>query len=266
MSGRRVVVGLVTVASGAALFIERIGGSAAVASFLERWWPLVIVVIGVGNLIRYAENYWALVGPMIAISIAAFITLFTTGLVRHAIYPLAWPAAVTLAGASLLLLGADWEVAQLPHRNEIRQFVCLGAARLSSYAPAFRRADVTVILGSYRLDLRSAGIHAKAVVNVNALFGTVDVILPAGVTVWERRPFVLSGKGLDVGITPQGEGMVTISVLGFFGNARTRQPVRQQFPKGLGEGAPETASAAKEPPSRWRRALRGGRSRGSRPG
>lgn len=220
MPARRIFLGLLAVTVGVAIFLDRVGGIDEVLPILRRWWPLALVAVGLVNLVRFAPHPWGVLGPLLVILAGGLLLFVTLGRVQREDYPLIWPAALVLAGFVVALAGADWPDQHLPHQNEFRQFVWLRGQRVISRAPQFWRADVTVLLGSFELDLREAELYRQAVVNVNAIFGSVDVIVPPGITVQTRRPFLLDRFGVQAGAPPVDGSLLIVNLLGFFGTAR----------------------------------------------
>jgi hypothetical protein len=223
-----VFLGLVAVAVGVSVFLERVGGIDQVLPALRKWWPLAVIAFGLANLIRFAPRPWGVLGPLLLVAVGAVLLLVTFGFLQWDDYPLLWPAALVVAGFAVALAGADWPDQRLPYQNEVRQFVLLRGKRLACQAPAFWRADLTVLLGSFELDLREAELARRAVVNVNAVFGTVDIIAREGVPVHERRPFLLDRFGLHAEVPPEFEDGLTVSVLAFFGRTTIMQATRRR--------------------------------------
>jgi hypothetical protein len=227
MPSRRIFLGLLAVAVGTAVFIDRIEIRGGIADVARKWWPLLLIALGLKNLVRLLERPWMVIGPLGAILVGATLLLITLDHFDRPLYPLVWPAALILGGASLALAGADRMEPTLERRPELRQFVFLRGKRIVSKTDSFWRADVTVLFGSFELDLGYVRLHPRASVNVNAIFGSVDIVVNADVAVWERRPFVLSSRGLRPrGIPPKEAVRLTVSVLGFFGDAAIRRAVQ----------------------------------------
>jgi hypothetical protein len=205
---------------GLAIFLDRAGGIDGVAELLREWWPAGLVAFGLANMVRLVHRPWGIVGPLIVMALGVVFLLITLGPLDRGDFPLIWPACLVLAGYSVALAGADWGAERLMVENELRQFVWLRGKRITSRATEFWRADVTVLFGALELDLRQATLYRRAVVNVNALFGSVDVIVAPGVSVHQRRPFILSLAGIQAGTPPAGSGAhLTINLLALFGTA-----------------------------------------------
>jgi hypothetical protein len=69
------LLGLVGAALGAALLIERNGGAGEMAELARRWWPVLLVGLGLVNLIRLSNARWAVMGPLLAIIAGALLLL-----------------------------------------------------------------------------------------------------------------------------------------------------------------------------------------------
>ncbi len=224
MAARRILVGLLAVALGSALFVDRLGGARVVGELLHRWWPLLLVAVGLGNLVGLSSQRWAVVGSLIIVGLGGVLLLFTAGAIHDDIYPVVWPAGVAVAGAGLALTGADWGHGDLSSRDQFRRFVLLRGDRVASAAASFRRASITVAFGSFQLDLRRATLRLGASINVTAVFGTVDVRIGRGIKVRTREPFVLDRRGLRTQPPSRFDGSdLTINVLGLFGAIRVRE-------------------------------------------
>ena len=230
MKARRILLGLLLVAVGAAFFVERVGGTVEVASLIERWWPLGLVALGVANLFRFAEQRWALVAPILVAVMGSALLLFTLQLAEPEVYPILWPLALVVVGIAVAMAGADSGSKSLTAEPEIRRVVWLRGERIVSRADPFWRASLTVLFGALEVDLRDAVVHPTgAVINVNALFATVRVLNTSEQLAYIRRPFVLRTTGFETSHRPPGlakDVKVTVNVLACFGDADAVHVVR----------------------------------------
>jgi hypothetical protein len=194
------------------------------AALGRRWWPLVLVGLGVVNLIRLSDRGWALVGPLLAIGAGIILLMLILEKVDRVLYPRLWPAALALVGGALVLAATLPAENDLCRRGDLRRMVWFRGELLESTASSFWYARITVLAGALTLDLRRAVLHERTIVHVNALFGTVDLLLEPGTTVMVRRPFVFGMRGPVGGDKPPEEiPQVTVSVLAIFGDARIRR-------------------------------------------
>jgi hypothetical protein len=218
LPGRRVLLGLIAVAVGVAFFLDRTGGINEILPTLRKWWPVLLIAFGIGNLVRSAPRPWGVLGPLLVVGAGAVLLLVTFGRLGRDDYPILWPAALILAGFFVALAGADWADRRQPYQSEVRQLILLRGKRLVSRTRRFWRAGVTVIFGSFELDLREARLNTPAIVNVNVFFGSVDIIVAENLTVEHRRPFLLDRFGVHASVLPtELNADLTISSLVLFG-------------------------------------------------
>lgn len=219
------LLGLVAVASGAALFVERVGGTTEVVAIGRRWWPVLLIGLGLANLIRNNEYSWAIVGPLLAVGAGTVLLLFTFDIIEGASVSLLWPAALALTGGALVLAMTLRDPDELRGRGDLHRVVWLRGERLESRASPFWYGRITVLGGLFSLDLRRARVHNPTVIHVTVLFGTVEVQLEGATVATVRRPFVLGIRGMVPSDAPRNtEPQVTVSVLALFGDAKLRQP------------------------------------------
>jgi hypothetical protein len=221
---RRVFFGLVAVTVGVALFVDRVDGVEGFLSILRTWWPLVLIAFGAINLVRFTPYPWGVLGPLLAIMAGAVLLLITLGRPEQDDLPVIWPAVLVVAGFVVALAGADRPDRAALYQNELRQFIWLRGKRLESHARHFWRAEITVLFGSFELDLRKASLAPKAIINANAVFGAIDLIVPEEVAIRQRRPFLLDRFGLRAEVPPPAPAArLVISALALFGRVTVRQ-------------------------------------------
>jgi LiaF transmembrane domain len=216
----RTFVGLVAVAIGAALLFERIGGTSHALNLLRSWWPLAIVALGALNLLRMVERPWALIGPLLTVTVGVVLLRWISHPQHRDFVPRVWPAALLLFGGALVVSGVDWSAADLSRRGDLRRVIWLRGERIASQAKPFWHATITIALGDLELDLRRANLHRSGVfVNLNVVFGAARVLLPADVHVRIRRPFFPGGIAPREDPPPSSTPprFVTLSVVGLLG-------------------------------------------------
>jgi hypothetical protein len=133
-----------------------------------------------------------------------------------------WPVLLIVGGVSLVLASARWSRTPVADLDEVKRSAWLRGDSLTSCATGFRRASLTVILGDIRLDLRRAHLDPTgAIVNVTAVFGSVDVLVrnDQHVTVVRHFVFGIHRRESPCWKRPATGPMLTIHVLGFFGDA-----------------------------------------------
>lgn len=169
-SSGQVLIGLVIIAVGLALLLYNldVGGSP------WRYFPSVIVVIGVWALVRTGFRQSA--APLLLIAVGVAVQLSILDEVPDGVRAAIWPVLIILIGLLLIF----W-------RSSRGQATSDGGA---SYVAVFRgvqdrvngplgEIQATSIFGSVELDLREARIdQPPAIIDVSCLFGGVDIRLP----------------------------------------------------------------------------------------
>ena len=169
------------------------------------------------------ERKWIYFGPLLAIIVGATLLTYTLGFISGFVYARAWPAILFAAGCALALSGSSWTPEDLDRRNDLRRTVWLHAERVKSRAQPFWRAHISVLLGAFTLDLREALFYEAGVhINVNALFGNVEIVIPDNVTWNVRRPIALPTSGHHRDPAPSEGAHLTVNVIEIFGDVRVR--------------------------------------------
>ena len=151
--------------------------------------PSVVIALGLYMLIRHRFRH--LFGPgvvllfgiawqLVALDYYSFGELFGTY----------WPVLIILFGLSLLLQRQRSRSRATAHVQtsdddsgvEILAIFGDGERRVSS--DRFTHADVTVLFGEGRLDLRDATVHGTADVDAVVVFGEVEILVPES---WDVR-------------------------------------------------------------------------------
>src|SRR5262245_56484777 len=192
----RVVVGLLIVAFGLALTLDHLGVMSA--GELIHYWPFGVVAVGIANVLdqdRSKRTFgWILtgVGALLVtenffhfdIDIWRFwplaIVVFGLMIVYRAVRPT--PEGVegpgyTIAGGTSELGAPNNKAGSM--QQVISDFVMWSGIQRRVATPAFRRADLTAIMGGIELDLRQAGTeNGTAVIDLFVLWGGIEIIVP----------------------------------------------------------------------------------------
>jgi len=192
----RVIVGLLIVGFGLALTFENLGWWHGVR--IVRFWPVALMAIGLAKLLQDADRSGKITGGILLVvggGVAAeqlfflrldawrwwpiVIVLFGLLIVSKAIRKdetfrtpglppgAAGGAAGSVAGGAAGMQATMSEVA-----------IWAGLERRVA-SPAFRRADLTAVMGGIELDLRQAGTEqGQAVVDVFVMWGGIEIVVP----------------------------------------------------------------------------------------
>lgn len=189
----RIVWGLVLLALGVLWTLDNFG--IADASQVLRWWPLVAIAwgamcaLGLGCRRRpVLGGVWMIVGvvallhnlhvmrlsfedlfPLFLIVVGASIVYRSFGVSRR------WGASAGGGGAATSAGGTDSAA------SHVNLFAFLSGAEKKIVSPAFAGGEATAILGGLTVDLRGSQLAGgRAVLDVFAMWGGIELILPAG--------------------------------------------------------------------------------------
>lgn len=195
-----------------------------VASFgltFGTWWPLLIVVIGLHQLVSSRfTNLFALV----LLFVGGSIQLRKLGLINNVHLRLFWPLLLILFGVILLFnFGrASRRVAEIKPNSTSDDVVIFGSIERRIASPSFCGGNVTALFGGVTLDLRGSELSAGTnVLNIQAVFGGVELILPECWAIEVRGIPIIGGiedqRKKQVGTEGVDEPKLRIDALVIFG-------------------------------------------------
>jgi hypothetical protein len=233
MTRGRVTLGLLLTMVGGALLLDRIGGMQRAVSLLSDWWPLGVVGIGLASLVGTIKHPWSFIGPLVVVATGAALLLITTDTVkledaRDAVGSYLAPVLVIALGGVIALVrpasgGAD--------ERRVRQSAVLVPKRVASDVRALQRGTATAILARLEVDLRKVRLdddQPLAELDITALFGRVEILVPASWRVELHRPVGIGVRQTELvsakqQSSDQADGRLKVHVLAFFGGAGLKQ-------------------------------------------
>jgi hypothetical protein len=163
-----------------------------------RYWPLALVIFGVAKLLQSDTTSGRVFGVGLVIvggwSTAQELFSVSVDLQRW------WPLA--LVGLGILIIGRAFGGDRL---SDLTSVVVGSDATVSEFAfwsgkvrknasPAFRRADLTAIMGGVELDLRSASTGGQeAIIDVFVWWGGVEITVPPDWAVSNQVVAIMAG-------------------------------------------------------------------------
>jgi len=196
------IVGLFIVAVGLGLLLDNLGiypvGS------LWRYWPVILIVLGISKVTESPYAAGKIWGGLIFIVGCGFLAdnlHLIPGF--HFGWEVIWPMLIIYFGASLLLRGmgsgagsCGWNpmAAGRETRPDFNYVAMFGGGKRRIESKEFRGGSAVAIFGGYNLDLRDAGMAGEsAIVDVNALFGGIDIRVPDTWQVEVRASAIFGG-------------------------------------------------------------------------
>jgi hypothetical protein len=182
----RVWIALTFFVIGMAALVDRLAPSAHVFAYARIWWPLLLVVLGVGGGIRLLATRNVLRGPVVLTATGLVLLLVTRDPLPPAVRPLLWPGLLVLAGTAMLVrlaiaAHAPAPRSALPPRQQYApRLVCVAESRRLAWPKGtFSLGIVTAVASGCEIDLRRARpLGAEVRLDITAFLSGVDLILP----------------------------------------------------------------------------------------
>ena len=212
----RLVLGLIVIALGVLFMLDNLG--LASAGDTLRWWPALIVLLGVSLMTGWGRRPHLASGALFTI-IGALMLLHNLDLVHVAIWDL-WPVLLILVGAALVTGTFRRHRLQRPPRASEDSSATLNAvaywAGLSRKVVAqdFRGGEVTAVMAGQEIDLRPTRLaDGRAVIDLFVWWAGVELRVPEDWTVSvEAQPIL--GAVVDETRAPIGETRGTLVLRG----------------------------------------------------
>jgi predicted membrane protein len=177
---------LLLIAAGVLFFLDNLG-ILPIAN-LSAYWPMAIAVFGALQ-VSHARSACAMVWPWTMIALGILLTLGNLHII-HADWGNIWPIFLIAAGVSMLLKRTTWfawpsswnlSSAQADRPRNLDANAVFGSLNRRIDSPDFKRADLNVVFGELKVDLRGATIappNKEAVIETNAAFGAIKLRVP----------------------------------------------------------------------------------------
>ncbi|MEU9382773.1 hypothetical protein AB0D38_18145 [Streptomyces sp. NPDC048279] len=188
----RIWIALALFAVGLTALVDRLAPSAHVLAALRDWWPLALVVLGLGGALRLllaTKN--VLRGPLVVAVVGALLLVLTRDPLPPSVRPYVWPLALLFAGTFMLAGMAATTTAA--RGLLVTRLVSVAEARRVVWPQGeFSLATVMAFASGCVIDLRKAQLHENVDANgrawrearleVTAVLSGVDILVPHG---WE---------------------------------------------------------------------------------
>jgi len=211
----RIIVGLMIVAFGAALMLDNLG--VMNAGDIIRYWPLGLVAIGVTKFWQDDERSSKIAGALFMVIGLLLLSenlyfihfhiwhwwpLLIIGvgvlMLRRAFQPGAEPGQVgwhTTSSGQTVFGGVAASKGGGTTEQAFSEFAMWSGVQRRVASPAFKRAELTAIMGGIELDLRQAGTEGgEAVVDVFVMWGGIEITVPPDWAVANQVTPILGGS------------------------------------------------------------------------
>lgn len=191
-----IIWGMVLVAAGM-LFALNASNITNIDIFFDGWWTLFIIVPCAVGLFTEREK----TGNIIGIAIGVFLLLCCQDILSFSmLWKLLVPAIIVIIGLKMVFTGlfgnkANEILAKMKENGGDPKVGCatFSGCNLNYNGEVFEGAELTATFGGVKCDLRSAIIEKDCAIQVSAIFGGIDILVPDNVNVKVSSNSVFGG-------------------------------------------------------------------------
>jgi predicted membrane protein len=190
-SSGRIFWGLIIMVVGVLLLLQQMG-KLDFGDVMSRYWPLILILVGVWQLI--ANGFRNTGGPLFLIALGVIFQLWKLDILGRRTWNYVWPLLIILVGLWTLLgaLRRRSPAATIIKEGDIDAFALFAGLERRVDSPAFRGGKATAIMGGIDLDLRGAGLAGgEAAIDLSVIMGGITLRVPRGWRVeMDARPLL----------------------------------------------------------------------------
>ncbi len=215
LSGR-LVVGLALAALGVLWTLDNLGLTDA--SRIVRWWPTLLVAVGLMKLTgigmdrqRAFGGFLTIVGGLLLLGELDFV---------HVSFTIVWPLLFIFMGIMLtmraLRASGDGSGAASDTDDYVRSFAVMAGVKRRNASQSFRGGDLSAVMGGIELDLDEARPEGgRAVLDVFVVWGGIEIGVPENWRVELEATPIMAGVETSARLAPGVEPVGTLVVRGF---------------------------------------------------
>jgi len=189
----QLVVGLGIVAMGLLLTAGNLGWIEAYD--LWRYWPLIVIAGGVAKFLTACSTTGRVTG-VIFVALGLLWLGDTFHVLRFHIWDW-WPLFFVFIGLRIIFRGRSAPEVHgdltLTSDSVISGFAFWSHFRRRIVSTAFKRADLTAVMGGIELDLSGASTAGEAVIDVFAMWGGIEIRVPPDWAVSNEAMAIMGG-------------------------------------------------------------------------
>ena len=211
-----VLWGLVLIVVGVIFGLNAIGVT-DINIFFRGWWTLFIIVPSFIELIRSTNKMWSFIWLCIGIALLLCAqNILSFSLIGKLIFPF----ILVMIGISIIFKDtfnkkiADKIKNLNSEKGNFEEYCAtFGGQKVDLTGQEFTGANLDAIFGSVELDISKATIKKDQVINANAIFGGIEIRVPAGVNIKVKSTPIFGGIDNKVK-TNYNESLPTIYING----------------------------------------------------
>ena len=188
------LIGGLIVAAGLVLLLDNLG----IVRVYDIWrfWPVILIIVGVSKAIESRSPGGQVWGGFIAvIGLIFLVDNLHIRIFDFEVNDIIWPLGIIGFGIFMLIRAMDrkriMDQTVAGDTSDLAIWCVFSGVKRRIDAQEFKGGEVVAIFGGVNLDLRHSAITAeRAVIDVNALFGGIDIKVP------ENWKVVMKGMGV----------------------------------------------------------------------
>jgi predicted membrane protein len=206
-SSGRIFWGFILIVVGVLFLLDQMG-RLDFGDLLSRYWPLILVLAGIWQLI--ASNFSDWVGGLFLIIAGGYFQLAKLEILGHNVWHYAWPLLIILLG--LWVLSGAFRRRPEPKfpsakEDDLDAFAMLSAFNRRIESQNFRGGKATAIMGGVELDFTGARLAGgRAAIELTAIMGGIDIRVPRSFRVEVEAHPILGGVDDKHTFVPGPEG------------------------------------------------------------
>lgn len=194
---KNIILGIILIALGIIF-----GGNAlnlfSINVFFKGWWTLFIIIPCLIGLITDEDKMGSLIGILIGVA----LLLGARDIVAYdLLWKLAVPVILVIIGLSIIFKDTcnkkiNDKIKKINNgKNEENIFAAFSGQDVNFNKKEFSGKDLTAVFGGIKCDLSSSILKNDVVINANAIFGGIDIIVPKDVNVVIKSTSIFGGTG-----------------------------------------------------------------------
>ena len=217
MSRARIAFGLLLSTVGAVTAVYGAGGARAILNGTGRWWPVILILLGVFGLLRMTTRPLAYAGPIFLMIAGGTLLAHSTGLLLRGRPELIGGIGVAFLGAAIVLVGSQ-RAGHGKGATLIARHMAIMHGRRLRHSSAHAPASLVAVVGYIEYDLRS--VHDNpATLNLTLLAGHVDLLIRPNISIRVARSVAVCCR-FDSSVAEQSTQEIGLSVIALGGVIR----------------------------------------------
>ena len=171
----RTTLGFLLIAIGGLLVLDRTTSIDAWALVVQ-WWPLILIVYGIADLIRGRSNTQGWVVLIIGLLFQAH----KLNIIHRSHWYYLWPFAIIALGLWLIISRPRAARVDRTNRSDVLDITTIfGSSNEVLTTQSFRGGQAFVLFGDVDVDLRNVNFAVeRPVIEINVFFGDLEIIVP----------------------------------------------------------------------------------------